>query len=129
MNGDGAGSVLIVDDDEDIRTAMIDAFEEAGYQVAGAKNGSEALALLQSGLLFPGLIVLDIMMPVMDGYEFRRRQLQDAGLAPIPVVVLSASVPASQEMSDLRVSAFLKKPIQLTELYNVAERFCTKPAA
>ena len=84
--------ILLVEDDADIRLQVVLALELEGYEVVQASNGKEALALLRSsspeGL--PCCIILDLMMPVMDGWEFRRRQREDPALASVPVVVLSA---------------------------------------
>lgn len=81
--------VLVVEDDHDIRLALEDLLADAGRQARSARSGLEALALLE-GPDLPSLILLDLMMPGMDGYEFRRRQLLEPRLAAIPVVVLTA---------------------------------------
>src|SRR5690348_2370478 len=83
-------AVLVVDDDEDIRTVIGDVLELAGYRAIPATDGEDALTIMRSdpGL---GLVLLDMMMPGVDGWEFRRRQLQDPALARVPVVVLSGA--------------------------------------
>jgi CheY-like chemotaxis protein len=82
--------VLLVEDDVAIRNSLGEAFREDGVDVATAGNGLEALGLLRSGLR-PSAIVLDLMMPVMDGWDFRHEQLRDPALKDIPVVVISAT--------------------------------------
>src|SRR5580765_7790969 len=88
--GDSLGvSILLVEDDFDMRDALIPILEYAGHHVVGAANGREALEQLRAGPK-PSLILLDLMMPVMNGTEFRAEQLRDPALASIPVVVVSA---------------------------------------
>jgi CheY-like chemotaxis protein len=83
-----SGVVLIVDDDDDIREVMGDILSLRGHAVVGVPNGRKALEWLEGGG-HACLILLDLMMPVMNGWEFRRRQLQSADLASVPVVVLT----------------------------------------
>ncbi len=114
--------VLVVEDDADIRVALMDVLEEHGYEAVGAVNGLDALEKLKAGALKPCLIVLDLMMPVMDGRAFREQQLQDSALAPIPVVVVSAY----REIADqaLRITEFLRKPLDVDELVQAVRRYC-----
>src|SRR5437879_4611456 len=81
--------VLVVEDDADVRETLAELLEAAGYQVAGAANGWQALGYLQWARP-PGLILLDLMMPVMDGHQFRQRQRQEPVLASIQLAVVSA---------------------------------------
>ena len=81
--------VLIVEDDEDLREMMAQLLTLEGFQTATVANGQEALAYLHASAR-PEVILLDLMMPVMDGWEFRRRQQADPDLAGVPVIVLSA---------------------------------------
>src|SRR4051794_25561713 len=85
----GLGQVLIVDDDSDLREALADIFQYEGYPVAACANGAAAIDYLEGGEL-PAVIVLDLMMPVMDGWTFRSRELSRPEWAAIPVIVLSA---------------------------------------
>jgi len=85
-----AGPILVVDDDRDIRDSLVEVLGEHGYPVIGAGNGVEALEILRTSAPPPSLILLDLMMPVMDGREFRERQLENPALADIPVIVISA---------------------------------------
>ena len=81
--------ILVVEDDADVREAIVSGLEHAGFEVVAAADGKMALDLLRHGIV-PRAIILDLMMPVMDGWEFRRHQLADPTLAAIPVIVLSA---------------------------------------
>ena len=86
-----SGAILIVDDDNDVRSALSELLEEEGFSVKGAPNGREALALLRGGTVHPAVILLDLMMPGMDGWDFRSEQMRDPQLAAVPVVIVSAS--------------------------------------
>jgi CheY-like chemotaxis protein len=114
--------VLVVDDDRDIRETLQEILESEGYEVHTARNGADALDQLRAEL--PQLILLDLFMPVMDGTEFRRRQLEDPQLADIPVVVVSAAAGLADRVNGLRVAAYLEKPLQLDELFSLVSRFC-----
>ncbi|MFN7914312.1 MAG: response regulator transcription factor [Vicinamibacterales bacterium] len=113
--------VLIVEDDADLREMMAQLLALEGFQSKTVSNGREALAYLQHGDR-PDLILLDLMMPVMDGWEFRRRQVQDASISGVPVVVLSALDPVRG--ADLGGTSFLKKPLDFDRLLAIVHRFC-----
>jgi CheY-like chemotaxis protein len=106
---------LIVDDDADIRDALAAALSDEGYLVETAPNGEEALSKLRHGLS-PRLILLDLMMPVLDGFSFVERQRSDPMLRSIPVVVLSALGRHLEEAQRAAFDAVLSKPIDLTSL-------------
>ena len=111
--------VYVVEDDNDLRRTLGEALEAQGYAVVAAANGAEALAALRSDDVHPCLILLDLMMPVMNGYEFRKEQRADPALAGIPVVVISAHARAGVD-----ADAFLPKPVALRRLLAVIARFC-----
>jgi CheY-like chemotaxis protein len=113
-------TLLLVEDDADVREAVGDTLEDAGYRVLFAKNGREALDLLRGSAHRPALILLDLMMPVMDGPQFRKEQVADPRLAAIPVVVLSAH-PVS---ADLGVAASIRKPVAREPLIRLVGRIC-----
>ena len=117
-------AVLIVDDDADIRGAVLETLEDEGYLVLGARNGREALELLRSLPVQPGLILLDMMMPVMDGLGFRAEQLSDPSIAEIPVVVMTADAQVAKKADKLQAKALLKKPVGLEELFAVVKQYC-----
>ncbi len=107
--------VLIVDDDRDIRETMELLLEEHGHRVVCAANGREALRLMRQGPL-PNLVVLDLMMPVMSGWELREQMLGDPALAAIPTIVVSGDTRAVQRRADLHVDGYLSKPFELDDL-------------
>ncbi len=120
--------VLVVDDDADIREGLRDILEDEGHDVAEARNGQDALARLRALVPAPDLILLDLMMPVMDGLEFRRQQLLDPALAGIPVVVLSADGHVDVGSTLLAATQRLRKPIPLDQLLALVERYSSKPS-
>jgi CheY-like chemotaxis protein len=106
-------SLMIVDDDADGREALERLLRFAGYEVTSCANGGEALQRLRASEQLPDVILLDVMMPVMDGAGFRRAQKADHALAGIPVVVTSAQgdLPAT-----LDADAYLDKPLEFRSL-------------
>jgi CheY-like chemotaxis protein len=113
--------VLIVEDDADLREMMAQLLSLEGFRTETVANGREALAYLARGDR-PDVILLDLMMPVMDGWEFRRRQVGDPAIADVPVVVLSALDPV--RAADLGGTAFLKKPLDFDRMLELVRRFC-----
>jgi CheY-like chemotaxis protein len=103
-------TVLVVEDDPACREAIIVVLEQAGYEVIAAVHGRMALELLRYGVI-PRVIVLDLMMPVMDGWQFRQHQLADPRHASIPVIVLSADPAAHRLIGSPGVHDVLKKPM------------------
>jgi CheY-like chemotaxis protein len=114
--------ILVVDDDADIRCTIVDVLGEAGYAVQSAANGREALELLKSRSPAPALILLDLMMPELDGWGFMAALRRIRELPPIPVVLFSAHADAGSAASMLDVAGFVKKPIRLDELLAAVER-------
>ncbi len=115
--------ILIIDDDSDIREVVGEALLFAGYQVSTARDGREGL--VQARSFRPSLILLDLMMPGMSGWEFRAAQLRDAALSAIPVVVVTAL----GHDPDIEVSAVLAKPFRLDDLLDQVRRFAGEPVA
>ena len=113
--------VLTVEDDEDLREMMAQLLTLEGFQTATVANGREALEYLHEAST-PDVILLDLMMPVMDGWEFRRRQREDPQLARVPVVVLSAL--DQSRAADLDGAAFLKKPLDFDRLLQLVRQYC-----
>ena len=113
--------VLVVDDDDDIRDSIGSLLELEGHQVVCAANGRDALeAIRDRGR--PCLILLDLMMPVMDGAEFRTRQLADPTMADIPVVLITAAGPhVAKAVPSNRV---LPKPLWIEGVLEVVAEFC-----
>ena len=115
------GTILVVDDDDDIREAMMSALEDEGYAVTGASNGRDALAQLPR-LAHPCLVLLDLMMPIMSGAELAACMQQDPTLASIPIVIVSAW---SKEADRVEAAqARLTKPVDLKRLLDTVDRFC-----
>jgi CheY-like chemotaxis protein len=120
--------VLIVEDQPDLRETLADLLELHGYRGDTAGNGREALAHLRASSP-PQVILLDLRMPVMDGWAFRHEQQQSPALAVIPVVVVSGEVDAGKEAAALHAAGHLAKPIDLEKLLDLLTRCCQKPAA
>jgi CheY-like chemotaxis protein len=119
--------VLVVEDDPDIRATLCEALEDHGYSSVGAGNGVEALEYLRGAAEPPCLILLDLMMPVMDGETFRNEQRADPKLAEIPVVVISAYRDVERHAKEL-AAEYLQKPVRLETLLETARRHCDSAA-
>ena len=112
--------VLVVDDEEPIRSTLTEALELEGYTVKAASNGAEACELVRH--FRPGAIVLDLMMPVMSGWEFLERCQRDAQCRGTPVVVMSAYSKLPKEAATLGVKACIAKPFDLDVLIGAVDR-------
>jgi CheY-like chemotaxis protein len=121
-----ASSVLVVDDDPNLVRLMSKFLKLEGFTPVPAGNGEEALAYLRGGG-DASVILLDLRMPVMDGWAFRREQRADAGLAGIPIVVLSGV--AADRIQDLDAAASFNKPVSFPEVVGVVRRLCDTPRA
>ena len=110
--------ILLVEDDIDVRATVRDLLAEEGYAVVVMRNGAEALAYLKRTTMLPDLILLDLLMPVMDGWQFRAEQKRDNRLSVIPVVVYSAH--GARQPID--AAAVLAKPVGLNDLLKTVER-------
>ena len=114
-------TVLIVEDDFDTREMLGRFLELEGYAVESASNGRQALDRLEEGAQ-ACVILLDLMMPVMDGWQFRREQVQKQELAAIPVIVVSAA--GRDRLQQIHADAYLSKPVDLDELLQQIRQFC-----
>jgi two-component system response regulator MprA len=117
--------VLVVDDDPHIREVIVELLEDEGYAVTQAANGSEALSVLKTHSELPCLILLDLMMPRMNGWEFRTAQRQSPALADIPVVTISAHGDLITAVERLDVAEHLPKPLDIDRLLTIVERYCS----
>jgi len=117
-------SVLVVDDDEEMRASLSEFLESEGFSVRTAQHGLEALSLLRT-IEPPGLILLDFMMPVMNGTQFLVEQKSDPRLRGIPVVILSAWA-RDWKGDALGVDAVLAKPIDPERLVMLVDRYCDR---
>lgn len=113
-------TILVVEDDDAIRESLRQILEFEGYLVKVATNGKEAIELLKDSER-PCLILLDLMMPIMNGWEFLQIHDENVGLATIPVVVVSAAGDRSKSVSGVE---FIKKPVELDLLLKIVDRFC-----
>jgi CheY-like chemotaxis protein len=118
----GAG-VLILEDHPELRESLALLLEDLGYPVAVAANGWDALAHLQSAPP-PALILLDLIMPVMNGWVFRAEQQRDPELADTPVVVVSGAASLPYQSAALNAVACLTKPVDLNILLALVDQYC-----
>ena len=119
-------TILIVEDDADTSDAIAEVLEDGNYRPLRAPNGAAALDELRAAERAPCIILLDMMMPVMDGREFRAQQREDPSLRAIPVVVLSAHADAASYAAQMDAEGYLRKPIDLRVLLETVERFCAR---
>ena len=119
-NGEGEstrpplGSVVVVEDDDENRAAILDVLSDHGFRVVGARDGVEALEVLRGRSAPPQAILIDLMMPRMNGWELQRALGENPKLAEVPIVVISVLAPAT-ELNGV-VAAQLHKPLDLHEL-------------
>jgi two-component system, chemotaxis family, chemotaxis protein CheY len=122
-----SGPVLVVDDNPDIREAIVALLQINGFAAVGAENGKRALDYLQRNEQAPCAILLDLMMPVMDGVEFRRRQLAKKIATHVPIIVVSAYGQLTRARS-LQVQDYISKPIDFDHLLAVVKQHCLTAA-
>jgi len=115
------GRVLVVEDEDTIGAILAEALAEEGFEVRWARNGREALAVLQSWL--PHLILLDLMMPVMDGEAFHAAQQRLSGaIAKVPIIILSAARERAARVAAIGAVASLNKPFDLAQVIETVGR-------
>ena len=119
--------VLVVEDNEDIRDAVAVSLEDAGYDVSVAANGAIAIDALRESNDLPCLILLDLMMPVMDGVQFLQEMRSDPRLSALPVVVITADGSAITKATALGTHGGLRKPVRLNELLSTVSKYCQHP--
>jgi CheY-like chemotaxis protein len=119
--------IMIIEDDPCIRELLELVYEAEGYTVVTAADGSMALHKLHGAKELPKVILLDLMMPGMDGFEFRSHQKQDKRLAGIPIIVMTANANAQAKAKELGARECFKKPFaDLELLLNTVEQFFVK---
>jgi len=123
-NGGHRYQILVVEDDERLLAAMVSLLKLVGYTALGVPNGYAALQQLRSEQT-PCLILLDLMMPEMDGWQFRKRQLEDPKLAAVPVIVCSAHG-TSEDVAPLRVQHYVEKPLDVQALLHLIATCCAR---
>jgi len=114
--------ILLAEDDEDLRDAMVETLNEAGYTVEAVGNGRDAIEWLEDTAHPPKLILLDLMMPVMDGWQFLEERQKTPKAADLPVVVFSA---AGSFAAGNEAVMFMRKPIAVKPLLVIVARYCT----
>jgi CheY-like chemotaxis protein len=119
-------SVLVVDDDSAVRRAVARFLRSEGLDVLEASNGEEGLTRLRETPEVSA-ILLDLRMPIMDGWTFRREQRQDPAIADIPVVIMSGA--DVDRFNELEAAATFEKPVQMSEVAVVLHRLCGTPDA
>lgn len=118
--------VLVVEDDAESRTMLATVLTLEGFRVVTAQDGAEALRLAVEDQ--PCVILLDLMMPVMDGEQFRARQLADPRIAGLPVILVSAASGAEAKARELGIDCCIRKPINLDELNAQIAPYCAVAA-
>ena len=121
MSEKNCNSILVVEDDDSIREAMVEMLEMEGYRTYAAINGKNALSLLKDNIPKPCLVLLDMMMPIMNGREFLDEMMKDAFLAPIPVLIVSAIADPSNSKGSV---GFLKKPVDIDSVLSIVSKYC-----
>jgi len=116
--------VLLIDDHDDARDGMAQLLLQEGYRVETARGGREALRILRT--VHPCIILLDLMMPDMSGYDFRQAQLADDDLKDIPVVIYSAAYDIVEQTKQLGAAGFAQKPIEIGRLMEMVRQHCLK---
>jgi CheY-like chemotaxis protein len=106
--------VLVVDDDRTVRESLSGLLDMEGYSVLEAENGQTALDILKKGVYFPYLILLDLVMPIMDGRGFLKLRAKDPMLRQIPVVVVSGEPPRGEQLGG--IEGYLQKPVRFDRL-------------
>jgi CheY-like chemotaxis protein len=120
----GKRVVLVVDDEPDARDLLAEVLEDASFMVLRAANGAEALQMLAAHRGRCDVILLDLMMPVMNGWDFRRKQKQTPDLAGIPVLLMSAGGRIAAVRDDLDAAGYVTKPVEITDLLQKVQEQC-----
>lgn len=116
--------VLVVEDDEDAREALVALLQMKGYHAASAGNGREALDYLHRAPK-PDLIILDLWMPIMNGWQFREQQIRDPRLADVPVIVVTAL----SDRTDVNANEVIIKPVDVDRLLSTVGHYCGREGA
>ena len=116
--------ILLVEDDQDIRDTLIELLEGEGYEVLFAENGQVGLDKLSTIKVLPNLILLDLMMPIKDGFQFCAEKDADPRFSHVPVVVMSADGHIRENQQRVNARAYLKKPLDIYEIIDIVEKYC-----
>ncbi len=119
-----AKKIYVVEDNEEIRESLIEFFKGEGYEVFFADNGQSALDYLCSAIVLPDLILMDLMMPIKDGFQFCTEQALNEKIANIPVIILSGDILTKQMFEKTRACAYILKPLDLFQLLETVKKYC-----
>ena len=117
-------TVAIIEDDIGIRDTLAEVLEDEGYRVVAADHGRDALERLEREAEAPCVILLDLMMPVMDGWAFREAQKRHPVLAPVPIIVMTADPRAKDKAAALGAQTHMGKPLDLEQLLRAIHQYC-----
>lgn len=117
-------TVAIIEDDIGIRDSIAEVLQDEGYRVVAADHGRDALDRLEREPAVPCVILLDLMMPVMDGWAFREAQKRHPVLAPVPVIIMTADSKAKDKADALGAQAHMGKPLDLEQLLHAIQQYC-----
>jgi CheY-like chemotaxis protein len=123
-----ASEVLVVEDDPNLREVYADVLAAEGYEVSVAANGKEALAILSDGAARPCVVVLDLRMPVMDGWDLAARMRDSQQWQSLPIIVVAAHYLVADEARRIGAAAWLQKPVSLTHLVSAVQSACEMAA-
>jgi CheY-like chemotaxis protein len=121
----GPGRILVIDDDEGVRTVLQRQLSAAGFDAVTASSATEGLEMLGTDGTIR-LVLFDLMMPTMDGWSFRRRQLAAPDLADVPAIVLTGAPLGSVSHEQLQASDYLLKPVGREHLISVVSNYCER---
>ena len=116
--------ILLIEDDKDILEVLKDLLESEGYVISCAENGKVAMNFLSASNELPDLILVDLMMPLMNGFEFCQRIVEIDRLKSIPVIVMSADGHIEKKKEQLNVCEYLKKPLDLENVLETISKYC-----
>ena len=124
-----ARCILVVEDDPDIRATIAEVLADEGYTVLAAKHGADGLLCLGNAKQLPAVIILDLMMPVMDGITFRQEQRKNPEWADIPVLVLSADRSSRDKAQAMGARGYLQKPFDIDQFLQLLREVETAAGA
>lgn len=118
--------ILIIEDDEVILSLLKELLESENYYISTADNGEMAFVVLAKEKSKPDLILLDLMMPVMNGFQFMKKQSEDPELKNIPVVVMSADSQIKEKLRNTTAITFFRKPVKIATIIEIIERLTSE---
>ena len=124
----GPGRVLIIDDEPDVRELFQDILKAAGFDAVVAESGAEGLAVLRSDPQIR-VVLLDLLMPEMDGWRFRHHQLSHPQFAAIPTVIVTGAPLGGAAHDQLQAAAYLSKPVPREQLIGAVAKYCERSSA